>query len=174
MTSPFLIEPLSSGHDRASFSSGSELLDQYLRRQASQDVRRRVTACFVALDQKARRLAGYYTIAAANIRLDALPENIAKRLPRYPSVPAVRIGRLAVDLEFQDRGLGGALLANAMTRAITTDIMAFAMVVDAKDDVAIAFYRHHGFIPCTDTPDTLFLPLKTAEKLLPSPPGKRA
>lgn len=157
---PFHVAPLDAEHDRAAFDSGSEPLDHYLREQVTQDVRRRVAACFVALSE--HRIAGYYTLASASLMLADLPASISKKLPRYPTVPAVRMGRLAVDQSFKDQGLGGALLADALDGATRSEIAAYALIVDAKDESAAAFYRHHGFIALPDSPLTLFLPLATA------------
>ncbi|WP_141055850.1 GNAT family N-acetyltransferase [Tepidiphilus succinatimandens] len=157
---PFLLVPLDAVHDRASFDCGSEPLNRYLREHATQDMRRRVAACFVALAE-GPRIAGYYTLAAASLLLADLPPSIGKKLPRYPSVPAVRLGRLAVDRAFKGQGLGSALLADALARAARSEIAAFALMVDAKDEAAAAFYRHHGFIALPDSPLTLFLPLAT-------------
>ncbi|MBL0312511.1 MAG: GNAT family N-acetyltransferase [Holophagaceae bacterium] len=155
-----LLEQLDAVCGRIAFSSGSAPLDRYFHQQVTQDIRRRVTACFVALS-KEEQIAGYYTLASASILLNDLPATIRTKLPRYPSVPAIRMGRLAIDSNFQGQGLGGALLADALHRAVHSEIAAFAMVVDAKDNSALAFYRHHGFISFPDSPRTLFLPLKT-------------
>jgi ribosomal protein S18 acetylase RimI-like enzyme len=137
-------------------------LNKYLREQVSQDVRRRVAACFVATTD-GKRIAGYYTLASASLLLSELPPSTGKKLPRYPTVPAVRMGRLAVDQDFKGQGLGGALLADALDRAAGSEIAAFALMVDAKDEAAVAFYRHHGFIALPDSPRTLFLPLATVQ-----------
>ena len=158
------VVPLDAEHNRSMFSSGSAPLDRYFQQQVTQDVRRRVTACFVALTSE-QRIAGYYTLAAASVLLNDLPSGIGKKLPRYPSVPAVRMGRLAVDKDFNGHGLGGALLADAMSRAARSEIAAYAMVVDAKDKKAAAFYQHHGFIPLPNSPLTLFLPLTMASAI---------
>ena len=91
---------------------------------------------------------------------------IGNKLPRYPSVPAVRMGRLAVDQNFKGQGLGGALLSDALDRAANSEITAYALVVDAKDESAASFYRHHGFIALPDSQLTLFLPLKTVHRTL--------
>ena len=160
----FHVAPLEAAHERATFNSGAESLDRYFRPQVTQDVRRRVTACFVALTRE-HRIAGYYTLASASLPLPDLPAEVGKKLPRYPFVPAVRMGRLAVDQAFKGLGLGGALLADALDRTIRSEIAAYALVVDAKDVSATAFYRHHGFIALPDSPSTLFLPLATAAKL---------
>lgn len=158
---PFLLASLDAEHDRAAFDSDSEPLNRYLREQVTQDVRRRVAACFVALADE-KRIAGYYTLASASLLLADLPASAGKKLPRYPTVPAVRMGRLAVDRAFKGQGLGGALLADALDRAARSEIAAYALMVDAKDGTAAAFYRHHGFIALPDSPLTLFLPLATA------------
>lgn len=162
---PFRVRAFDASIDRKSFTSGTVALDQYFQQQVTQDIRRRVTACFVALSNEGR-VAGYYTLATAGLLLTDLPAELAKKLPRYPSLPTVRMGRLAVDQEFKGRGLGGALLADALERSIRSEITAYAMVVDAKDDSATRFYLHHGFISLPEAPQTLFLPLATAQKIL--------
>lgn len=162
---PFQVALLDGAQDRAAFKSGSAPLDTYFHHHVSQDIRRRVTACFVALTPD-QRVAGYYTLASASVLLSDLPPSTGKKLPRYPSVPAVRMGRLAVDERFKGQGLGGALLADALERAARAEIAAFALVVDAKDEAAMHFYRHHGFVALPDSPLTLFLPLATARKAL--------
>lgn len=164
MTGSFLIEPLGPNHDRASFTSGVAPLDRYFREQATQDVRRRVTACYVALESPGAEVAGYYTLAAGGIALTDLPESLAKRLPRYPSVPVARLGRLAVALAYRGRKLGSALLWDAGMRALRSEIAAFALVVDAKDEAAEAFYLHHGFVTLGNHPRQLVLPLATLTK----------
>jgi len=127
--------------------------------QASQDARRRVSACYVALDAATAQVAGYYTLAASGVPLADMPGPIVKRLPRYPSVPVARLGRLAVDLGYQGRRLGGALVWDAMARALRSEVAVFALVVDAKDGQAEAFYRHHGFVGFGSAPKQLILPL---------------
>ena len=157
-SAPFRVVVLDANHDRKRFNSGSELLDRYFHQQVTQDIRRRVTTCFVAIDHD-DHVAGYYTLASANILLADLPDNLSKKLPRYPTVPAVRMGRMAVDCQYKGQGLGGALLADALLRSARSEIAAYALIVDAKDHVAVEFYRHHGFIVVADAPMTLFLPL---------------
>ena len=159
---PFRVRTLDNSFDRKRFTSGMLALDQYFQQQVTQDIRRRVTACFVALTDE-DRVAGYYTLATASLLLGDLPTELAKKLPRYPSLPTVRMGRLAVDQNFKAQGLGGALLADALHRSIRSEITAYAMVVDAKDDIATSFYLHHGFISLPEAPQTLFLPLATAQ-----------
>lgn len=155
----FVIEALSPHHRRTEFSCGVEALDRYFRQQVSQDIRRRATACFVAIDDASDLVAGFYTLAAGAVLLADLPDALAKRLPRYPSVPVARLGRLAVDQVYQGRQLGAALLWDAIRRAARSDLMAFALVVDAKDESAAAFYQHHGFQQVGALPNQFMLPL---------------
>jgi ribosomal protein S18 acetylase RimI-like enzyme len=156
-TAPFWVTRLDGVHDRSVFDCASEPLNQYLRERVTADIRRRVTVCFVALTES-NRIAGYYTLASASLLLADLPDAIGKKLPRYPTVPTVRMGRLAVDQAFKGQGLGGALLADALNHALRSEIAVHALMVDAKDETAAAFYRHHGFIALPDSPLTLFLP----------------
>jgi ribosomal protein S18 acetylase RimI-like enzyme len=159
MAGPFLIGALGPGHDRASFSCGIEALNRYFQNQVTQDVRRRVTACYVATEVSVGKVAGYYTLAGAGIPLADMPAELAKRLPRYPFVPVARLGRLAVDQAYRGRRLGSALLWDAIQRSSRSEIAVFALVVDAKDDQAAAFYQHHGFVSFGSQPRHLVLPL---------------
>ena len=159
MTPPFRLEPLDSQHDRSAFASGVEALDRYFREQVTQDARRHVTACYVAVEVATGKVAGYYTLAAAGIPLADMPKPLAKRLPRYSSVPVARLGRLAVDQVWRGRKLGAALLWDAVRRALRSEVVVFALVVDAKDDQAEAFYRRHGFFTFGSLPRQLILPL---------------
>ena len=158
MTGPFKIEVLGADHDRIEFTSGSEALDRYFRQQVSQDVRRRATACYVAVDEGTGVIAGYFTLAASGVPLTDLPSALAQRLPRYPLVPVALLGRLAVDQKYQGHKLGAALLWDAAQRAARSEAIVFALVVDAKDDEAEAFYRYHGFVNL-GVPRRLVLPV---------------
>jgi GNAT superfamily N-acetyltransferase len=159
---PFSVVPLSGTHDRASFTCGVEPLDRYLRQQASQDVRRRIATCFVVVEAATGALAGYYTLAATSVLLRELPEAMAARLPRYATIPAVLLGRLAVAASFQGRKLGAVLLADAVARVARADIASFAVVVDPKDDSARKFYQRHGFIDLPQPERRMFVPIESA------------
>jgi GNAT superfamily N-acetyltransferase len=161
LSARFRIEKLEPNHDRRGFDCGEPSLNRYFAELVTQDVRRLIAKCYIIRELADARVAGYYTLAASTIGLSELPADIAKRLPRYPSVPAVRIGRLAVDRHYQGAGLGAALLADALGRALGADVAAFAAVVDAIDDGAELFYRRYGFINFGDRPRQLFLPLAT-------------
>jgi len=161
-----VIEPLGPHHDRTAFSCGEPALDSYLQRQASQDVRRRVAQVFVAVGDAPGKIAGYYSLSAASFEKDELPPALAKRLPHYP-VPAAVLGRLAVDRAQQGRGLGEMLLLDAIRRVVraSTTIAVHAIVVDAKNERARAFYERYGFRAFATGPRRLFLPLETFGKL---------
>ena len=160
MSGPYRVELLNSGHPRATFDCGVEALNAYLQRQASQDAKRRVSACYVAITNITEpAIAGYYTLAAGSVGLTDLPQALAKRLPRYPAVPVARLGRLAIATACQGQKLGAALLADAAVRASRSEVAVFALVVDAKDDTAQAFYRHHGFDDCGDKPRQMIVSL---------------
>jgi GNAT superfamily N-acetyltransferase len=166
VTAPFTFEALASHHDRASFACGVEALDRYLASQAMQDQRRRVAGCYAAVYAASGEIAGYYTIAAASMPLGEVSPQRAKKLPRYPLVPCVRLGRLAVATVHRGKGLGAALLIDAIDRALRSEIVAFAMIVDAKDESAVQFYRHHGFEAFLSAPMLLYLPLNEVAKRL--------
>jgi GNAT superfamily N-acetyltransferase len=161
----FTVEPLGVGHNRKIFSCGVAALDRYLHELATQDIRRRVSNCFVACDE-AGAVAAYYTFAAASFPLSDLPPEETKRLPRYGVLPAGLIGRLAVDQHFRGRRLGSALVIDAARRAAGADPAIFALVVDAKDESAAAFYEHLEFRRFVSRPMSLYLPIATALKAM--------
>jgi GNAT superfamily N-acetyltransferase len=161
---PFRFEPLRPQHERRDFSCGDEDLDRWLKTQATQEARRRVANTFVALAAAGDRIAGFYCLSSAVIPTRELPPDLARRLPRYPTLPAVRVGRLAVDLAFQGRGLGAALLADAAGRVLDAPAAVYALLVEAKHEQAAGFYRRYGFIPLLSSPLAWFLPLATLAK----------
>ncbi len=165
MSAGFRIEALAPAHDRKGFSSGVEPLDRYFRELVTQDKKRRVSNCFVALDDN-DVIAGYYTFAATSLPLTELSPEETKRLPRYALMPAALIGRLAVDQRFQGQRLGGALVMDAAARAASGGPAIFALIVDAKDDRAAAFYERLQFRRFVSRPATLFLPIATAMQAL--------
>jgi ribosomal protein S18 acetylase RimI-like enzyme len=162
----FVIAQLTAAHDRQAFSCGADPLDRYLQTQATQDIRRRLANCFVASPVGSNAVAGYYTLSAASIPMTDLAVEQTRKLPRYPVLPAALIGRLAVDRSFQGRSLGAALLFDAIARAIRADAAVFALVVDAKDEAAARFYRHHGFQAFSGSHARLFLPVTIARGLV--------
>lgn len=159
MNAEFDIVPLAHSHHRLLFDSGVDVLNRYLLTQVTQDVRRRLTNCFVAVDEAAC-VVGYYTLSATSLPIHELADDESRKIPRYPLLPAGLIGRLAVDRRFQRQGLGSCLLVNAIARAGRADVAIYTMIVDAKNDAAVAFYRHHGFRPLLSRPMSLYIPIK--------------
>jgi GNAT superfamily N-acetyltransferase len=148
-------------HDREAFDSSVPALDAYLRERASQHQRDGIATTHVLVDDaQPRRILGWYSLAAAQIRLDDLPERDRQRLPRYP-VPAARLARLAVDRREQGQGLGAALLQDAVKRCLDLrgQLGLRVLIVDAKDARAAEFYETFGFTPIAESALTLYLPL---------------
>ncbi|MCK5798125.1 MAG: GNAT family N-acetyltransferase [Deltaproteobacteria bacterium] len=163
-TRTWLIESLSRDHDRASFDCGEVALNEFLQKLARQQQKKNVGRTFVAVPAPgAATVLGFYTLSAGSVAFDMLPETLGRRLPRYP-VPIARLGRLAVDRSMQGQGVGASLLQDALLRVARialSDLGIHAVIVDAKNENARAFYERYGFISFSDLPLTLFLPTKT-------------
>lgn len=159
----FRIEPLDTSHDRKAFACGQADLDDWFQRRASQDERRNLARVFVAVDP-ALSVVGFYSLSAFTLALEDLPGDLAGKLPRYDAIPAALIGRLARDLRVRGRGVGELLLADAIQRilGVGETLAVFAILVDAKDDAARAFYESFGFRPFPSRPNRLFLLTATA------------
>ncbi len=162
-------EPLDKKkHDRAAFSCGLESLDKYLKERATQEIKKRVTAVYV-LTPDGKTIAGYYTLSQYAIEAGELPSQLVQQLhlPRYDKLPATLLGRLARSKEFKGRGVGELLLMGAMKRALehSRNIASVAVVVDAIDENARAFYRRYGFLDIPNHPNRLFIPMKTVAHL---------
>jgi GNAT superfamily N-acetyltransferase len=162
------IEPLRTDHDRTNFSCGNASLDRYLSEQAGQDLRRACAAPFVLVPGRdSTSILGYYTLSSYGIDAGELPADLARKLPRYPLIPATLLGRLAVDRRHQGQGIGEFLLMDALHRAWaqSAEVATAAVVVDAIDAGAAKFYQHFGFITFPSMADRLFLPMKTVATL---------
>lgn len=161
---PLRTEPLKKSHDRHGFSCGIPPLDLYFQQQASQDSKRKIATVFVALDEDTKTILGYYTLSMAAIPLLDLPDTLTRKLPKYASVPALRLGRLAVQRTHQRKGLGSRLLMDAFNRALVNEIAWTVFLVDAKDEAARRFYMAFGFQSFMDDPNHLYLPRRTLEQ----------
>lgn len=153
--------------DKNTFDCGYNLLNDYLKKQARQDVDRDLSACFVLVDE-ADVVNGYYTLSANSIKRDDFPENLLKKLPpSYPDLPAVLLGRLAVDKRLQGKGYGEILLIDALKRCyeISESLGTIAVIVDPIDEKVEKFYDRYGFI-LLPTSKKMFLPMKTIKQLL--------
>jgi len=163
----FLTESLNPKHDKTKFCCGKILLDSYLQKQASQDVKRKLSACFVITDRSNSLIRGYYTLSNNSIPLNQVPENFRKKLPKtYKSIPTTLLGRLAIDKNEQGKGIGKILLVDALKRSylLSKDIGSYAVIVDPLDTEAKSFYAKYGFIELPDS-GKMFLPMKTINHL---------
>ena len=162
-----MIELLDKKHNRKDFDCGKELLNDYLKNQASQDVKRKLSACFVLTENETRVIQGYYTLSNNSIPLSSFSEQIRKKLPNsYKSIPTTLLGRLAIDKKFQGKGIGKILLIDAFKRSygISKEIGSFGIVVDPIDDGAKNFYLKYDFIELPDS-KKMFIATKTLKEL---------
>jgi len=162
-----MIELLDKKHNRKEFDCGKELLNNYLKNQAGQDVKRKLSACFVLAERETNKIKGYYTLSNNSIPRSSFSENIAKKLPQsYDSIPTTLLGRLAIDKSVQGKGFGKILLLDAMKRCfdISKEIGSFAVVVDPIDIEAEQFYEMYDFIKLPDS-EKMFIAIKTLKQL---------
>ena len=160
-------EPLNSTHKKSNFSCGKEMLDVYIHKQANQDVKRKLSACFVINEKETNLIKGYYTLSNNSIPSKFVPNKIQKKLPRsYESIPTTLLGRLAIDNRFQGQGIGKLILIDALKRSyeISKTIGSFAVIVDPIDQDAEKFYEKYGFIKLPDS-GKMFLQMKTISQL---------
>jgi len=162
----FVVEPLGPKHDRAPFSCGVEILDAYLHKQAGQDRKKRAAVPFV-IAPDGTTTAGYYTLSQYSVQPDEIPVEVAKRLPKYPIVPATLLGQLAVSSAFRGPGHGATLLMDALYRTLhhSREVTSAGVIVNAKDAAALAFYKKYGFLELPRIEQRLFLPMGTVVEL---------
>jgi len=149
-----MIELLNKKHNRKDFDCGKELLNDYLKTQAGQDVKRKLSVCFVLTDSETKVIQGYYTLSNSSIPLSSFSEQIKKKLPKsYKSIPTTLLGRLATDKKYQGNGIGKFLLIDALKRSygISNEIGSFGIIVDPIDDDAKSFYQKYDFIELPDS-----------------------
>ena len=161
------IEILDKKHRKQEFECGKEMLDYYIRNQAGQDVKRKLSVCFVLEDMETGLIQGYYTLANNSIPLNVIPEHIRKKLPKsYTSIPTTLLGRLAIDKQFQGKGIGKILLTDALKRSYEASekIGSYTVVVDPVDNEAEKFYQKFGFIKLPDS-KKMFIAMQTLKAL---------
>ena len=161
----YLAVLLANQHKKEKFSCGKPLLDEYLHKQAKQDVKRKLSACFVL--SEGNTVKGYYTLSTTSIERAQLPEDIVKKLPpSYNNLPATLLGRLAVSKDFQGQGLGETLLMDALKRSYfaSLEVGSMAVIVDPIDEQAGEFYGKYDFIKLPDS-GKMFLPMATIARL---------
>ena len=159
------IEPLEAQHDRTGFDCGVDSLNTYLKRYARQNADRDLGVTYVGVAAPGNApIQGYYTLVTGAVARETMPQE--RQLPRYP-VPVVLLGRLAVDVKSQGRGVGRQLLLDALYRSAQTSqqVGLYAVVVDALDPQAAAFYAKYGFQVTADDPLRLYMTIKTVRAL---------
>lgn len=161
--SKYRILAFDKSYQKDNFDCGIEDLNIYLKKYASQDIKRKFAQVFIISPSNSEEIIGFYTLSAFTIQTLSLPLEIAKKLPKYP-VPVSLLGRLAVDVNYQKKGIGKFLLADAIKRVIKASeiIGIYALVVSAKNEKVKSFYKRYGFIELLDENNHLFIPLKTA------------
>mgnify|MGYP000274190830 CR=1 FL=1 len=162
-----LTQTLKTIHRKKDFYSGNVQLDTYLQKQANQDIKRKLSACFVLIHEDTNTIKGFYTLASNSVPQDWIPSKIKQKLPKaYSSIPTILLGRLAVDISFQKQGIGKLLLIDALRRChqISKSLGSFAVVVDPIDNQADQFYNKYGFIKLPDS-GKRFLPMNTINQL---------
>ncbi len=160
------IQLLEKKHNKTDFDCGYDLLDNYIKKQATQDVNRDLSACFVLID-KVNNVLGYYTLSANSIKREDFPERLRKKLPpSYNELPTIVVGRLAIDKSIKGNGFGEILLVDALRRClkISESMGTISVIVDPIDDKAQAFYSRYGFILLPSS-GKMFLPIKTIKEL---------
>lgn len=162
----YVIEALGK-HNREEFSCGILELDNYLKTQASQDLKKNMSVTHVLTEKGKDSILGYYSISTIGIFPGDLPQESIMKLPRYPMLPGILLGRLAVDQKYRGQGMGESLLVDALKRSLSasTQIGIVAIVVDAKNEEGVEFYKHYGFLNLPENRFKLFLPLKTLKEL---------
>ena len=162
-----VFSPLRKGMKKDVFASGEAALDDYLHRQARQDMERGFATVIVAADAAApETVIGFYTLSASSILLPDIPEDLRKRMPRYPAAPAILLGRLAVSSECQGRHIGTLLLVDALARACRNELAWAIFCVEAKNEKVAVFYKKMMFQPFQDRPQSLWMHRKQAEAIV--------
>jgi predicted GNAT family N-acyltransferase len=156
---------------RQQFDCGVFELNRYIHQQISQDAKRKIAAPFVLLNEN--QIVGFYTLSASSVNVGDLPTELIKKLPKYPLVPVALLGRLAIDKNYQGKGLGDFLLMDALKRSLvlSEQIGLMAIVVDAINESASHFYQQYGFEELTE--NRLFLPIQNLVKVFEIASGKR-
>jgi GNAT superfamily N-acetyltransferase len=167
------IERLAAHHDRDEFDCGVPVLSEWLRQHASQYDRRDLARTYVLVRAGLSRVFGYYAISTCQLCYQDLPSHRSQGLPRRLSIPAVLMGKLAVDQSLHGQGMGDVLLIDALRRIehLAGEIGIRAVVVNAIDDRARSFYLHKQFEPLLGHPDRLFLPIQIVRRLGLDPPA---
>ncbi|HVT88537.1 MAG TPA: GNAT family N-acetyltransferase [Tepidisphaeraceae bacterium] len=160
---PWEIERLDSSHDIDAFDCGEPSLNSFLQRHALNNDKAGLGRTFVAVEPGQKLVAGYFTVSTGSVTFSNVPDHAKKRLPKYP-IPTVHIGRLAVAVRYQGKGLGEALLVESLRKAAkaSKSVGIYAVDLIALTERAKQFYLKYGFVEMLDSPMHLFLPIQAA------------
>jgi ribosomal protein S18 acetylase RimI-like enzyme len=161
------IQLLEKTHSRKNFTCEEDVLTEYIKKQVSQDIRKRLATCFVAIDGE-QNVIGYYTLTSESLGRELIPEKYLKQVPQNYNAPVILLGRLARDITTKGTGLGEHLLLDALFRSYNLSnesIGAMAVVVDPINEKAVEFYKKYGFEQLPDS-EKMFLPMKVIEQLI--------
>jgi predicted GNAT family N-acyltransferase len=164
-----VIEPLDRNkHQRDTFSCGIDSLDCYLRQQAAQDLKRKIATVFILIDSPNTEIIAYYTLSAYTVEITELDNVLAKKLPRYPLLPATLLGRLAVDINYRGQHFGELMLIDALKKSLaaTTTVASLALIAEAIDETAANFYRKYSFQQFKSNPQKFYLPMGSIKELV--------
>lgn len=160
-----IIEKLSKDHKKSDFDCDNELLNNYIQKQAKQDVNRDLSACYILNDINDKRVLGYYTLSGNSIDRNEFPNELLQKMPpSYVNLPTILLGRLAIDKNEKGKGFGGILLMDALKKCvdISESLGVLAVIVDPFDEKAISFYKKYGFI-LVPSNNKMFIPIKTIQ-----------
>jgi GNAT superfamily N-acetyltransferase len=160
-----IIEKLSKDHKKSDFDCNNELLNNYIQKQAKQDVNRDLSACYILNDINDKRVLGYYTLSGNSIDRNEFPIELMQKMPpSYVNLPTILLGRLAIDKNEKGKGFGGILLMDALKKCvdISESLGVLAVIVDPFDEKAISFYKKYGFILIPSN-NKMFIPIKTIQ-----------
>ncbi len=164
----YLTVPLKKSFIRKEFDCGKQSLNDYIKTQVSQDIKKQLAVCFVLLNSDQKTVDGYYTLSNGSIPYEDVPENFKKKYPQsYDYIPVTLLGRLALDKQIKGQGFGSRILIDALKRSLTVaeqELGSVAVIVDPLDEEAENYYHHFGFVKIPNS-GKMFLDMKTIKKL---------
>jgi predicted GNAT family N-acyltransferase len=158
---------LDKTHNRNAFECEEQQLTDYIKKQVSQDIKKKLAVCFVAIDSD-NNVIGYYTLSSESLGREQIPDKYLRKVPQNYNAPVILLGRLARNITAKGTGLGEHLLLDALFRAFTLSeesIGAMAVIVDPMNQFAIKFYEKYGFEQLPDS-EKMFLSMSTIKQII--------
>jgi GNAT superfamily N-acetyltransferase len=162
------IEPLDRKHDRAAFKCGDHRLDNFIQKTAARQQENDIARVYVACLDQENAVTGYYAINAHSIDATTLLEEVRKKLPSYPTIPAIYLSKLGVQEDHQGKGLGSRLMAHAFRRCVESSDIAAAhfIVLDALNEKAATLYRKLGFVDLPGHDERMIIKMAVVRKAI--------